>query len=144
MPDGADPDFFDTLRGLGLPEEAIRRAVERGRPEDAIFDSILLPEIAERTLSAADLAARGGPSLEEIRVFWGALGLPIDDEDEPRFSEEEADVFMRLHEMQDVWPVEVGVQVARVYGRLLARIAQTEVQVFRSYVEARATTSAAP
>lgn len=130
-------DATETLRALGLPEDAIRRAVGRGRPEDAIFDSVLLPEIAERTLSAADVAARGGPPLEEVRMFWEAFGLPIDDEHEPDFTEEEADIFMRLHEMRDVWPPEVGLQVARVYGRLLARIAQTEVQLFRLYVEPR-------
>jgi class 3 adenylate cyclase len=134
----ADRDaVFETLRDLGLPEEAVRRAVERGRPEDAIFDAVLLPEIAERTLSANDVVARGGPSLAEIEGFWEAFGLPIDDADEPRFSEEEADIFQKLNAMQDVWPVEVGLQVARVYGRLLARIAQAEIQVFREYVQPR-------
>ena len=39
--------------------------------------------------------------------------------------------------MQETWPPEVGLQVARVYGRLLARIAQTEVQLFRLYIEPR-------
>lgn len=132
-----DDAVFETLRDLGLPEEAVRRAVERGRPEDAIFEAVLLPEIAERTLSANDVVARGGPSLTEIEGFWDAFGLPIDDPDEPRFSEEEAEIFKKLNAMQDVWPVEVGLQIARVYGRLLARIAQAEIQVFREFVHPR-------
>jgi hypothetical protein len=51
----AEPDrdeVFETLRGLGLPEEAVRRAVARGRPEDAIFDSVLLPEEVGSTATA--------------------------------------------------------------------------------------------
>jgi adenylate cyclase len=131
-----EPDVAETLRALGLPEEAVRRAVERGVPEDAIFDSILLPEISERTVSAAEVAD-GGPSLELVKMFWEAFGLPVEDEHEPAFTEEEAAIFRRLHEMQEIWPPEIGLQVARVYGRLLARIAQTEVQLFRVYIEPR-------
>ena len=137
MPDDSrEREVAELLASLGLPEEAVRRAVERGSPEDAVFDSVLLPEIAERTLSAREVS-QGGPPLELMHMFWEAFGLPIDDDDEPAFTEEEARIFRRLYEMQDTWPPEVGLQVARVYGRLLARIAQTEVQLFRLYVQPR-------
>ena len=134
--DAREREIAELVQSLGLPEEAVRRAVERGSPEDAIFDSVLMPGIAERTVSAREVAQEG-PPLELVHMFWEAFGLPIDDDDEPAFTEEEARIFRLLHEMEDTWPPEVGLQVARVYGRLLARIAQTEVQLFRLYVEPR-------
>jgi class 3 adenylate cyclase len=94
-------------------------------------------------VSAAEVAD-GGPPLELVRMFWEAFGLPIEDEHEPAFSEEEAEIFRRLHHMQDIWPPEIGLQVARVYGRLLARIAQTEVQLFRVYIEPKLRDDADP
>ena len=130
-------EIAELLGSLGLPDEAVRRAVERGSPEDAVFDAVLMPEIAERTLSARQVSDADGPPLELMHMFWEAFGLPIDDDDEPAFSEEEARIFQLLYRMQDTWPPEVGLQVARVYGRLLARIAQTEVQLFRLYIEPR-------
>ncbi len=102
-----------------------------------MFDAVLMPEIAERTMSAREVSDAEGPPLELMHMFWEAFGLPIADDDEPAFSEEEARIFQLLYRMQDTWPPEVGLQVARVYGRLLARIAQTEVQLFRLYIEPR-------
>ncbi len=130
-------EIAELLESLGLPEEAVRRAVERGSPEDAVFEAVLMPEIAERTLSARQVSDGDGPPLELMHTFWEAFGLPISDDDEPAFTEEEARIFRLLYQMQDTWPPEVGLQVARVYGRLLARIAQTEVQLFRLYIEPR-------
>ena len=128
-------DVAAELRALGLPEEAIRRAVERGDPESAIFDSALLPEIADRTVSARDLEDSGGPEAAQLQVFWEAFGLPFDDPDERMFSEAEAEAFRVLKRNEDIWRPELGIQVARVYGRLLARIAQAELQIFRVFVQ---------
>ena len=136
LDDAREREVAELLESLGLPEEEVRRAIERGSPEDAVFKSVLMPEIAARTVSAREVS-QGGPPLELMHTFWEAFGLPIDDDDEPAFSEEEARIFRLLHEMQETWPPEVGLQIARVYGRLLARIAQTEVQLFRLYVEPR-------
>ena len=133
--DGRDREVAELLESLGLPEEAVRRAAERGSPEDAVFEAALMPEIAERTVSARQVSESGGPPLELMHTFWEAFGLPITDDDEPAFSEKEAHIFRLLHQMNETWPPDVGLQVARVYGRLLARIAQTEVQLFRLYVE---------
>ena len=44
-----------TLRILGIPEDAISRAVEREDPEAAIFEAKVMPTMAERTVSAKDV-----------------------------------------------------------------------------------------
>jgi adenylate cyclase len=103
----------------------------------AIFNTVLLPYAAERTLTAQAIEERGGPSVSELDALMDAFGLPLPDPDQPAFTPEEADVFVELERLRDVWPPEVALQVARVYGRLLARIAQTEVDTFRVYVEPR-------
>jgi adenylate cyclase len=128
-------DLADELKALGLPDEAVRRAIERGDPEGAIFEAAFLPEINERTISANDVAASGGPDPVQLEAFWEAFGLPFDSADERMFTEDEAEAFRVLKTLEDVWRPELGVQVSRVYGRLLARIAQAELQIFRVFVQ---------
>jgi adenylate cyclase len=137
VPDGGD--VVRTLRQLGIPPEAVERALERGDPEGAIFDAVLLPAIAERTVSAADIEAAGGLSATEIAEMFEGFGLPAPDPTQPSFTTEEAHVFTELGRLigEDIWSRELGVQIARVYGRLLARIAHAELQLFRTYVESR-------
>lgn len=127
------------LRQLGIPPEAIKSALERGDPEGAIFEAVFLPAIAERTVSAADIEAAGGlPAVDIARMVEG-FGFPPPDPHQPAFTPDEADAFTELGRLvvEDIWPTELGVQIARVYGRLLARIAQAELQLFRTYVESR-------
>ncbi len=130
-------DVVETLRALGIEQEAIERALERGDPEGAIFDSVLLPEMAERTVSAEEIERRGGLTIEETLAMFTAFGLPPPEPKQTAFTPEEAQVFVEMKRLQEVWPTDIAVQIARVYGRLLARIAQTELQLFRVYVEPR-------
>jgi adenylate cyclase len=105
--------------------------------ERAVFEPVLMEEVGRRTLSAREIEAEGGLQVEQIAMMTEAFGLPVPDPDQPAFTREEGDVFRRLKELEDVFPPEVAVQVGRVYGRLLARIAQTELQLFRVYVVPR-------
>src|SRR4051795_4843732 len=105
--------------------------------ERGVFDSVLMQGMSARTVSARDVEAKGGMSVAEIEIMIEAFGLPVPDPDQPAFTPEEAEVFMRLKQLEEIWPPEVGVQASRVYGRLLARIAQTELQLFRVYVVPR-------
>jgi class 3 adenylate cyclase len=130
-------DRVETLRALGIPEEAIERAVRRGDPEGAIFDAVLLPQIEARTVSATDIESRGGLTVDELVAMVRAFGLPPPEPNQPAFTPEEAQVFVELKRLQEIWPPELGLQLGRVYGRQLGRIAQTGVQLFRLYVEPR-------
>jgi adenylate cyclase len=132
-----EDDVVETLRALGIPEEAIARAIERGDPEGAIFEAVLMSAIAERTVTAAEIERRGGLPVDQTGMLVEAFGLRPPPPDEPAFTPEEAEVFIELRRLQEVWPPELGIQLARVYGRLLARIAQTGIQLFRLYVEPR-------
>jgi adenylate cyclase len=129
--------LVETLRSLGVAEDAIERALERDDPVASVFETVLAPGIAERTVTPAEVAARGGLEIEVTLQMAAAYGLPVPEPDQPAFTEEEARVFAELGRLADTWPPQLTVQVLRVYGRLLARIAQTEVRLFRAYVEPR-------
>src|SRR3954471_11457997 len=105
--------------------------------ERAVFDSVLMQGIAERTVSVRQIEEEGGMSAGELTAMIEPWGLPVPEPDQPAFTREEADVFVRLKELEQVWPPDVAIQAGRVYGRLLARIAQTELQLFRVYVVPR-------
>jgi adenylate cyclase len=106
-------------------------------PAGDLFKSVLMPAIGERTVSAAQIEAAGGPSVDKLMRMMEAYGLPQPEPDRPAFTPQEAHMFHRIEELEDVWPFELGLQAGRVYGRLLARIAQTELQLFRVFVEPR-------
>jgi len=130
-------DVVETLRALGVADETIERALARGDPQGAIFDEILMPAIAERTVSAKEIEDRGGISVATNLTMMQAFGLPMPAPDEAYFTPREAGALVEIGRIGDLWPEEVMIQVSRVYGRLLARIAQTEVQLFRLHVERR-------
>jgi adenylate cyclase len=131
---GDDP-VIASLRKLGLAEEAIERAVARGDPEGAIFDAILLPAIAERTVSAAQVETAGGLSAGDVAALVEAFGLPSPDPDAALLTPQEADALVEVARMQDIWPLEVRMRTARVMGWHLACIAQAQVQRFLVHFE---------
>lgn len=137
---GAAPkleSMIGELLKLGVSPEAIRSAHERGRVEDAIFDAVLDPAESERTVSPSQIEADGGLRVAETQLIALAFGLRAPEPDEPYFTPEEATVLQRFGELREIWPPEVYLQVVRVYGQALAHIAQTEIHVFRLYVEPR-------
>jgi class 3 adenylate cyclase len=132
-----DTETVAALLALGVSPGAMRRAVARGRLADAIFDAVLDPERQQRTVTPADIEARGGLSTDEFTLVIQSAGLSPPARDEPFLTEDEAHAFVEVGRLRDVWPPELGLQVSRVAGRALARIAQTQVQLFRHHVEPR-------
>jgi class 3 adenylate cyclase len=131
----ASDELTERLEAMGLPAEAIAAAIERGDPAGAVFESVLMPGRAERTVSLVEIEARGGLPVDRMQELIAATGLPAPRPDEPCMSPEEAAVFERIPDLVGVWPASLQLQVMRVYGRLLGRIAQAETQAFRLYAE---------
>ena len=122
------------LRELGISQDAIDSAVARGDPEGAVFEAVLLPGIAERTITAGEIASDGGLDVEQTGALMHAFGLAAPQADQPAFSPAEARAIVQLGRLQDVWPPELTVQLGRIYGRLLSRIAHASVELFRLHV----------
>lgn len=103
----------------------------------SIFDAVLAPGIAERTVSAREIEAAGGLPAHETLAMMAAFGLAPPAPDQPAFTLAEARAYVELERLRDLWPPQLALQLARVYGRQTARIAQASVQLFRLYVERR-------
>ncbi|HME04581.1 MAG TPA: hypothetical protein VKG38_16285, partial [Solirubrobacteraceae bacterium] len=95
-PSSSESDVVGALRAVGIPAAVIERAMERGDPEGAIFDAVLMPSIAERTVTAAEIERQGGLRVGDLQTLIGAFGLRPPAPNEPAFSPEEARVFVEL------------------------------------------------
>jgi adenylate cyclase len=125
------------LRRFGVSEPAIARAIQLGDSQAGIAEIIPARGAVARTVSAAEIEASGGMPVERIRELMEAFGLLLPAGEEPAFTPEEARVLEQLWQLRDVWPFELSVQLGRIYGRLLARIAHASVQLWVSFVEPR-------
>jgi adenylate cyclase len=136
--EGAEPDeIVEVLRTFGVPEEAIERAVARGDALGAFFETLPLRGDAGRTVTATDIEAAGGMPADKVKQIAHAFGFPGSAREEPAFTPQEAEMLNELWRLRDVWPFELSVQIGRVYGRLLARIANASVQQWFSVVAPR-------
>jgi class 3 adenylate cyclase len=134
MPESpSDDELVRALVQLGTSPEEAEAAVQRGDPESAVFQPILLRERLGRTVTPADIAAKGGLSVEETGEVMLAFGFPAPAADEPTFTPDEAHVFIELGRLSKIWPRELRIQLSRLYGRTLARVADAELQAFRRF-----------
>jgi hypothetical protein len=124
------PELVDALVRMGVARGDAEEAVRRGDPESVIFDPVLLKERSERTMTLAQIEARGGLPAPDMAAIMQAFGLPAPPLDEPAFTPAEARVFQELNQLKEFWPQDLMLQVARVYGRMLSRIAGSEAQAF--------------
>ena len=129
----ADEELIEALVNLGTTKQAAEAAVKRGAPETAVFEPILMRARLERTVTPAEVASRGGLDVDEIRTVMHAFGFPPPGADEPTFTPDEAHVFAELGRLRKIWPLELMVQLSRLYGRMLSRLADAELQSFIRY-----------
>ena len=130
------PEIVEVLRSLGISDEIVERALERGDPIAAVFEQVLSPQMAERTVTAAEIECARRRQRRAVRRPVRRLRAPghragracLHATRRPRR-------WSGWAILSDIYPPEIAIQVARVYGRVLARIAQAEIQLFRTYVE---------
>jgi adenylate cyclase len=130
-------DLVAALLDLGVSVEAMEHAQARGHLQDAIFDMVLDPERVLRTVSAREIEDRGGWPVQATLAMISAFGFPSPEPDEPYFSADEAEALIGAAARQEWWPMEVQMEVSRVWGQALARMAAAEVYNFRFETEPR-------
>jgi adenylate cyclase len=99
---------------------------------DRPFDDVLADKVipGEPRYSRRQLAELTGVSVEGHRRIWRALGFPDVDDDQPYFTDYDVDVLntaAQLIELQQT-SVDEAIQMARVIGSSMARVAEAVVQ----------------
>lgn len=87
-------------------------------------------------LSLSDIATRTGESVELLRRIWRAAGFAEPDPDEPVYTEASLELLDLFRASSEVYGEDVTIQLARVIGSSLARIADAEVAAFVQNVAA--------
>ena len=111
-----------------MPGDEIDRAIADEQLHVLVLERALLP--AKRHLTVAEVAAESGVADEVILRFRRALGLPDVAPDEPAFTEFDVEALqgtttlMRL----SLASLDSALQLARVIGSSMARIAEAEVE----------------
>ena len=111
----------------GATEDEIAQAEAENVLDLLVADRILVP--ATRRYTQREVSERSGMPIEQIHQFWRALGFADVPEDEQAFTDSDIDAVLIFHAMVEMGLAEVdsALQLARVIGSSLARIADAEV-----------------
>jgi adenylate cyclase len=114
------------LRDLGCSDAEIDRAVDDDVIDLLMVDRMLVP--AGERLTQAEVSARTDIPIDLARRFWRALGFVDVDEDDAAFTEMDLEAVRLFQGMVAMGLVDLdsAVQMARVIGSSMARIAEAE------------------
>ena len=114
------------LNGLGCTDAEIDRAVEDDALDLLVVDRMVVP--SERRMTQSQMAQTTDISIETARRFWRALGFLDVGEDDPVFTDMDIEAVRLFQSMVAMGLVdtETAVQMARVIGSSMARIAEAE------------------
>ncbi len=114
------------LVGLGCTDAEIDRAVADDILDLLVVDRMLVP--ATERLTQAEVSARTDIPIDLARRFWRALGFVDVEEDEAAFTEMDLEAARLFQDMVAMGLVDLdsAVQMARVIGSSMARIAEAE------------------
>ncbi|HTZ10545.1 MAG TPA: adenylate cyclase regulatory domain-containing protein [Acidimicrobiales bacterium] len=131
-PAGAtDGEALTRVRAFLLAHGATEDEIARAQAEDVldllVADCLLVP--TARRYSEAEVAQRTGMAPELLRRFWRALGFPDVDPGDRAFTDIDVEALVTLRGLFDVGvaDVDTGLQLARVIGSSMARIAEAEM-----------------
>ncbi len=114
------------LLELGCGNEEIDRAVEDDVLDLLVVDHLLVP-VGHR-LTQSEVAGRTDIPLDVAKRFWRALGFLDVDDDEPAFTDMDIEAVQLFQALVALGIVDLdsAVQMARVIGSSMARIAEAE------------------
>jgi adenylate cyclase len=92
-----------------------------------------------RTLSLADVAERAGADIEEVRLFWHALGLPTLEDRAIAYTEADAEAVGLLHRASQAYDVSdrTAVSLVRSIGHTTDRLVLWQVEALTEHLAHR-------
>jgi adenylate cyclase len=125
------------LESQGVSDEEIKAAEEQGQEAVQLLavDRILLP--GEERYTRSEVVEKAGVELDDARRYWRALGFPDTTDEDRAFTDSDVEALSTLKQLidQGVIDPEVALQLARVFGQSLSRMADSQVATLRSRVE---------
>ncbi len=111
----------------GVTEEEIDRAVADGVIDLFVADRLLVP--SRRRYTRVEVAELTGVNVDMLERFWRALGFPGVDDDDRVFTDLDLEAVRIFQGLQALGAAdaETAVQMARVIGSSMARIAEAEL-----------------
>jgi adenylate cyclase len=117
----ARAQLLDELHQSGVSLEELREATAEERLALVPVERVLADE---GRYTAREVADRAGVDVDVLIRRIRALGLPVGDPDERRWTEEDLEAARRSQGFAEAgWPEEAAVEIARVIGQSMARIA---------------------
>ncbi len=140
---GLDPavlgeDVVQTVRDMlievGCTPEELAQAEREGTLPLLAVDRLMVPEVARYDL--AEVATRTGLPVDKVRQLWRTLGYPVPRPDEVAFTDADVDILAEVGRLMagDVASTELVLQMSRVIGSSMARIASSQVDVISARV----------
>jgi hypothetical protein len=125
---GSDSPMADLLRLAGVPEEEIVAAADSGLLAVLAVESQVLTDLQ---YDVADVARLTGLDEDRIRILWGALGFAGPHPGERIFNQTDVEQFRDVAALVDsgLADPEVVIQLTRVLGSSLARIANAQAEL---------------
>jgi adenylate cyclase len=125
--DAALDHVREILVMYGATEEEIDRAVEDGVLDLFAADRMLVP--SRRRYTRVEVSELTGVSMDMLERFWRALGFPGVEDDEKAFTDLDLEAVRTFQGLQALGAADTdtAVQMARVIGSSMARIAEAEL-----------------
>jgi adenylate cyclase len=117
----------DLLVMRGATEAEIDRAVDDGVIDLFVADRMLVP--SRRRYTRMEVSELTGVPIDKLERFWRALGFPGVDDDDTVFTDLDLEAVRIYQGLQALGAADVdtSVQLARVMGSSMARIAEAEL-----------------
>jgi adenylate cyclase len=124
----------EMLVDVGCTDEELDAAEREGTLPLLAVDKLMVPEVAEYDL--AEVATRSGLDVDTVRHLWRTLGYPVPRDDEIAFTAADLEILTEVGRLMagDVASTDLVLQMSRVIGSSMARIASAQVDVISARV----------
>ena len=140
---GLDPaalgdDAVQAVRGmlldLGCTTDELAQAEREGTLPLLAVERLMVPAAATYDLAA--VSERTGLDVDQVRQLWRTLGYPVPRPDEVAFTDADVEILTEVGQLMagDVASADLVLQMSRVIGSSMARIASSQVDVISARV----------